>query len=1375
VVIRVESIRPKQASLSSESTEPALIGQRYRAKSRLGQGGMAVVYEVTDTVTGRTVALKRLHAQSDARKQRRSVELFEREFHTLAQLAHPRIVEVYDYAVDERGPYYTMELLSGGDLQQLVPMDYRQACAVARDVCSALSLLHSRLMVHRDLSPRNVRCTAEGIAKLIDFGAMVPMGRNKYVVVGTPAYCAPEVVNAQPLDARTDLYGLGATLYYTLTGKHAYPAKDFPSLVGLWQCGIPSPSHFVSDIPEALDALVMDLLCLDPSARPANAAEVMMRLAAIDGQPLAEQLLVAQSYLSTPTLAGREVALARSRAQIRRALRRRGGALLVDGPSGVGRSRFLDAFVLEAKILGATVLRADKDDAQSGDYGVVQALARQVLEAMPDVATEEARAKIGVLGHAVPALLGRISGAELAVFADPSLVRPQLQPALREWFLALARSKPIAIAVDDVQGIDEPSAALLALLANDLREHAMVVLATVEAQASSSVKAALDLFARQAHPLSLGELGVGDAEKLLASVFGEVPHVGLLAHRLHQISSGNPRDLMRLAQHLVDRGVIRYEGGAWSVPAAFDAADLPSSMAQALKARVDVLSPPARDLARTIALDPGLVTSLDELLAVSGRGQLSLVMSQVDELVKAGVLRSVGEHYALAQDAWAHALVQDQSEEETRAHHRRLQALFERRGTDAFRVGQHMLRSGDAEAGARMLARHAQESQEVTGRNPDAFFKLLTSLPADWLATYEEALVLAKSLPERRRMEYHLRGRLAGFAAMLGTRDPHTPDYLAQLTELSGLGDWMQLDPSMDPRARIKTALGQASARHASAAESDQVLAPMHALPQLARAVTQGTAMAASGLDVPFIRSLPSVAVFTPLSPSFWVIDQLVQGLHARMTGRTELAIPYYSRLLTRLGEPDRGGLDESHHKWMQLGVMNGLGLINAAMGHASSLDWASRIEHEPSHQVNAVQIRMLYHLFQGDIREAVRNERQVELLRIQNSARQWFEGSHLLPQIIAYALSGDLTRIKQTAEEIQKLSERYPCWIPVLHYATGEYHRARGGHAAALSAFEIGLELAQPGEHQVWPNLASAHLRTLHELGRLEEALALAERYVGESEHAEIGCMANHVRRQLAMIQGKLGKHAEAVGTADGVIASFTALGSTGLNLGVAHETRARVALLADDREAFDHHAALCSSIFTKSGNPALVAKSERLRQDSQKAQTTLAGASGLLTDRFQFSRIASALDACKGFAERAQAALGILADASGAVGGFLYLLGDQGPFYAAQLGSEAPPDAVRALAQEYLTSEVEDADMTTDSHSMPSTGLSTDWAGWAGELYRPVLLSHEMSGQIAITGVAVLTVASGSPFVAPSRVATDLSRRIQQVGDVTAIMVAS
>src|SRR5262245_28298753 len=126
-------------SPSQELAEPALVGGgRYRLESKIGQGGVAEVYRVQDLAGERSVALKRLLHSAAGGLSQSAVALFEREFFTLAHLVHPRIVSVHDYGIDESGPYYTMELLDGGDLQQRAPMAYREACAVARDVCSAL-------------------------------------------------------------------------------------------------------------------------------------------------------------------------------------------------------------------------------------------------------------------------------------------------------------------------------------------------------------------------------------------------------------------------------------------------------------------------------------------------------------------------------------------------------------------------------------------------------------------------------------------------------------------------------------------------------------------------------------------------------------------------------------------------------------------------------------------------------------------------------------------------------------------------------------------------------------------------------------------------------------------------------------------------------------------------------------------------------------------------------------------------------------------------------------------------------------------------------------------------------------------------------------
>src|SRR5439155_11151046 len=137
---------------------------------------------------------------------------FRREFHTMASLAHPNIVEVFDYGFDRGTPYYTMELLDGQDLADLGRVTTHRACGLLRDVASALAFLHARRLLHRDLAPRNVRGTSTGLAKLIDFGVLATTGVSDDIA-GTPPLIAPEAFYGRPLDHRYDLYGLGALAY----------------------------------------------------------------------------------------------------------------------------------------------------------------------------------------------------------------------------------------------------------------------------------------------------------------------------------------------------------------------------------------------------------------------------------------------------------------------------------------------------------------------------------------------------------------------------------------------------------------------------------------------------------------------------------------------------------------------------------------------------------------------------------------------------------------------------------------------------------------------------------------------------------------------------------------------------------------------------------------------------------------------------------------------------------------------------------------------------------------------------------------------------------------------------------------------------------
>ena len=270
---------------------------------------MGAVYRVFDPVTQKSLALKR-----SLGNDRRFLGMFEREYHTLRGLKHPSIIEVYDYGVDEQGAYYTMELLQGRDLGELAPLDYRSVCRYLRDVASSLGLLHARRMLHRDLSPRNVRVSDSGRCKLLDFGVLSGFGVPE-LVVGTPPFIPPESLHRLALDQRADLFALGAVAYSLLTGSHAYPARSLAVLSDVWRRTPPRPSELVAKlgkpelppIPVELDELVMSLLTLDPLGRPGSVAEVIDRLNRIGDLPAdAEAVAVARSYLVGVQTVGRE-------------------------------------------------------------------------------------------------------------------------------------------------------------------------------------------------------------------------------------------------------------------------------------------------------------------------------------------------------------------------------------------------------------------------------------------------------------------------------------------------------------------------------------------------------------------------------------------------------------------------------------------------------------------------------------------------------------------------------------------------------------------------------------------------------------------------------------------------------------------------------------------------------------------------------------------------------------------------------------------------------------------------------------------------------------------------------------------------------------
>src|SRR5215212_5529244 len=263
---------------------------RYVIDRFLGEGGRKRVYLAHDTALDRDVALALVKIAGLDESGRIRVQ---REAQAMARLGdHPHVVTVHDIGEENGEPYIVSQYMAGGALQDLLDqapdrrLDLDTALRVAEGVCSALEHAHSADIVHRDLKPANVWLTADGVAKLGDFGLAFSLQQARVTragaIVGTAAYMAPEQALGREVGPHSDLYSLGALLYEMATGRPPFVGDDVVSVISQHANAEPvAPSWHVDDISEELERLILDLLAKAPEDRPANAAEVRRRLAEV--------------------------------------------------------------------------------------------------------------------------------------------------------------------------------------------------------------------------------------------------------------------------------------------------------------------------------------------------------------------------------------------------------------------------------------------------------------------------------------------------------------------------------------------------------------------------------------------------------------------------------------------------------------------------------------------------------------------------------------------------------------------------------------------------------------------------------------------------------------------------------------------------------------------------------------------------------------------------------------------------------------------------------------------------------------------------------------------------------------------------------------
>jgi serine/threonine protein kinase len=257
--------------------EPETVWGPYRIGRLLGRGGMGEVYEAEHLTSGRRVALKILHNRLQTQDERAR---FLREGQLAASVSHPHTVYIFGSEEIDGTPVISMELLSGGTLKDRVtsggPMRPDEAVAAVLDLIGGLDAAASAGILHRDIKPSNCFIDSDGVVKVGDFGLSIStLARDVHQQLvtsgfeGTPQFAPPEQLRGEPLDVRADIYAVGATLYYLLTGKAPFDAPDLRQLFAkvTTETAVP-PRQLRREIPARLSAVVMQCLAKAPADRP---------------------------------------------------------------------------------------------------------------------------------------------------------------------------------------------------------------------------------------------------------------------------------------------------------------------------------------------------------------------------------------------------------------------------------------------------------------------------------------------------------------------------------------------------------------------------------------------------------------------------------------------------------------------------------------------------------------------------------------------------------------------------------------------------------------------------------------------------------------------------------------------------------------------------------------------------------------------------------------------------------------------------------------------------------------------------------------------------------------------------------------------------
>ena len=522
---------PAQPAPALSEQPTSFADGRYRVKEFLGEGGKKKVFLAHDTLLDRNVAFGLIKTEGLDEAGRTRIS---RETQAMGRLgSHPHIVTVFDLGDHEGQPYMVSGLMHGGDVEGIIDSapDHR---------------------VHRDLKPSNVWLTADGTAKIGDFGLAVATDRSRLtqagMMVGTVSYMPPEQAMGGEVTGKADLYSLGAMLY-EIIGQHI----NTPPVAPTWHN---------SSCPKPLEALILRLLAEDPAERPESASDVLTALEGVDLSAGVEEpskdgddANVLDS-LAGGVFVGRQREMGELKAALEDALSGRGRLVTLVGEPGIGKTRTARELATYAGLRGAQVLwgRCYEEQGVPSYWPWVQAIRSYVREREPEQLRSEMGAGAADIAEIVSDVRERLPDLEQPPAQEsPEQARCRLFDSITTFLKSASDSRPLVLMLDDLHWADKPSLLLLEFVARELAGARLLLIGTYR-----------DMELSRQHPLAetLGELtrerlfqrillrGLTqeDVSRFIEATSGITPPQGLV-ESVYQQTEGNPLFVTEVVLH----------------------------------------------------------------------------------------------------------------------------------------------------------------------------------------------------------------------------------------------------------------------------------------------------------------------------------------------------------------------------------------------------------------------------------------------------------------------------------------------------------------------------------------------------------------------------------------------------------------------------------------------------------------------------------------------------------------------------------------------------------------------------------------------------------------------------------------------------------